>query len=57
MQMAQWLNLSDELRDKILGFVGEYDWRSDHLMIVAKSWWKKLMEPPGIMKWARLYWN
>ena len=41
MQMAQWRNLSDELQDKILGFVGEYDWRSDHLMIVAKSWWKK----------------
>ena len=47
MQMAQWLNLSDELQDKILGtdeiqgYVGESDWRSDHLMTVAKSWWKK----------------
>ena len=41
MQMAQWLDLSDELQDNILGFVGEYDWRLHHLMIVAKSWWKK----------------
>ena len=41
MQMALWCNISDEVQDKILGFVGEYDWRSNHLMIVAKSWWKQ----------------
>ena len=38
--MALWSNISDVVRDIIFGFVGEYDWRSKHLMIVAKSWWK-----------------
>ena len=41
MQMMQWRDLTDELRDKILWFVGEYDWRLHFLMIVAKSWLKK----------------
>ena len=39
--MVQWLNLFDKFQDKILWFVGEYDWKLHHLMIVAKSWWKK----------------
>ena len=41
MQMVQWLDLLDELWDKILWFVSEYDWKYYHLMIVAKSWWEK----------------
>ena len=38
--MTLWSDISAVIQDIILGFVGEYDWRSKHLMIVAKSWWK-----------------
>ena len=38
---VKWHDLSDKLLDIIFGFVGEYEWKSNHLMIVAKNWWKK----------------
>ena len=39
--MVKWLNFLYVVWDIILGFLGEYEWKSNHLMIVAKNWWKK----------------
>ena len=50
---VNWYNLSDTLRDIIFGFVGEYDWKSNHLMIVAKNWWKKR---DGLIRYQPVQW-
>ena len=39
--VVEWLDLLYVLRDIILGFVGEYEWKYFLMMLVAKNWWKK----------------
>ena len=51
--VVEWLDLSYVVRDIILGFVGEYEWKSFLMMLVAKNWRKKR---DGIIRYQPVQW-